>query len=64
MKKMTTKSEALEAAKESSRNGNCRVTWWRYSTNEYLATTLSEYIETASLADEQIAGFENGAQTF
>lgn len=59
-----TKTEALRWAQESSRNGEIFVAWWRYSSNEYLATTFDEYIEKASLMDDKIAGFEFGEQTF
>lgn len=59
-----TKKEALEKARESSRQGGIWVAWQRFADNQYLATHYAIFVEFATLGDEQIAGFENGEQTF
>lgn len=57
-------AQCLKRAKSNSESGDRWVVWYSWSQGLYRATQFDEYIEQASLADFQIAGFEYGEQTF
>lgn len=64
MQSALNEKRAIEKAKKLSHSGETCLAWYQHESERYFACTYDEYLKVATMQDSQIAGFENGEQTF